>query len=68
MMFSGSVCISSAPAWEYKFRTGKFDHCVHVSLRCPGCKYFTVNVLKELMAKPDFAGMVDLKVGSAVLN
>ena len=30
---------------------------------CPGCKYFTTKVLKELMAKPDFVKMVDVKVG-----
>ncbi len=29
---------------------------------CPGCKYFTTKVLKELMAKPDFVKMVDFTV------
>jgi len=29
---------------------------------CPGCKYFTTNVLSDLISKPGFLDMVDLKV------
>jgi hypothetical protein len=29
---------------------------------CPGCKYYTKNVLGKLMEKPDFVSMVDFKL------
>lgn len=29
---------------------------------CPGCKYFTVKVMQDLMKKPEFRSMVDVQV------
>ena len=53
----------SAPFVSKKLAKGeKVKVGFYMESMCPGCKYYTKNVLGKLMDKPEFRSMVDFKL------
>lgn len=58
-----SASVESAPMQIKKSAAGdKVKIGFYMESMCPGCKYYTKNVLGKLMEKPDFVSMVDFKL------